>query len=485
MRFVTSRYNFRIPLADGWALFNASSGAVLRLAGPDAADLAVLLGGSLREVSAQELGQLLTEQLTRGGFVVPDGHDELEAVRDRYWKARNSAPVTLVVTVTMDCNLACYYCYESRTSDSLRATNVDQVVGLARERLERSRRQILHLDWYGGEPLLNIDFIEEASLALQRLCSKLGARYSASVISNGTRWPEDLRDFVDRHRIRQVQISFDGLAPNHDRRRRYRPTHRTDDDVSSFAQAVDLVGQLLRYTRVDVRFNVDHGNSGDLEGFVKYAGELGWFDAPHRCVVMPAKLAAYSEHSGFMRRRELSPAEFQAVEARSRTVLPLVAQDNQDVVRGFPYPRTSVCGALARNSAVIGADGLEYRCGLQVGEDGRAVGNLWSQVPDPAQDSYPDRNWWEEFDPTRQPSCASCSFLPVCMGGCPKRHLENSRVDLDTESIFWRRNLPRMIAQGFREELTEGFEFSENDQFRDRCDGSVVPRQGTPWQSAP
>jgi uncharacterized protein len=183
---------------------------------------------------------------------------------------------------------------------------------------------------------------------------------------------------------------------------------------------------------------------------------------------MPARLAAYSERSQFMRRRELSDVEFEAIEDLARTRLPDRAQDKQDIVAGFPAPKTDVCGALAFDSATIGADGLEYRCGLQVGETGRAVGRF-----DGAADgqSFPDRDWWNEFDPTTLPTCSRCSFLPVCWGGCPKRHLEGSRPDIEREGRFWRRSLPRLIAAGFGEKPPHGFVYEADDQFRDKPPG--------------
>ena len=129
-------------------------------------------------------------------------------------------------------------------------------------------------------------------------------------------------------------------------------------------------------------------------------------------------------------------------------MLPSEAQDAQDMVGGFPYPKTSVRGAPAPDSAVIGADGLEYRCGLQVGETHRAVGRVGASE---SGEAFPDKEWWDRFDPTVLPTCSPCSFLPVCRGGCPKRHLEASRVDVESEGRYWRTNLPRLIAAGFRE----------------------------------
>ncbi|MDQ3933280.1 MAG: SPASM domain-containing protein [Actinomycetota bacterium] len=461
----TSRYTFRLPLADGYALFNTSSGGVMRLDGPDADELSTLLSGPPTAIDPEALGADLTAQLRRGGFLVDPGFDEVGVIRERYWAARGETPISLLVTTTMDCNLGCYYCFETRSSDSLRVGDADDLVAIARERLGRSGKRSLHVDWYGGEPLLNVEFLEAASAALQELCAELGVGYLASIISNGTRWPDDVGAFVARHRLHEVQISFDGMRANHDKRRHYRRAHPAAGERSPFELGAELVGRLLEHTRVDVRYNADPGNAGDLDAFLDFAAARGWFDAPHRCVVSVAKLTAYSGRSEFMRRRELDEDEYDALQELARHKLPLAAQDDQDVVGGFPYPKTSVCGALAPDSAVVGADGLEYRCGLQVGETERAVGRFSGQPA--GAESFGDAGWWESWDPTALPTCSRCSFLPVCWGGCPKRHLDGDQANVDLEGRFWRSNLPRMIAAGFGEEPPPGFAYGEADQFRD------------------
>jgi uncharacterized protein len=461
----SSRYTFRLPLGRDHVLFNANTGSILRLEGPDAEELSRHLSGGRTLIPRDAFDKSLTARLQRGGFLIDPDFDELAAIRERYWEARGHGPIVLLVTTTMDCNLGCYYCYESRSSEALRVTDVSDVVAMAKERLGRHGKRSLHVDWYGGEPLMNVEFLNRASLALQQLCRDERVTYSASVISNGTHWPDDVERFVAVHRIRQVQISFDGLKQRHDRTRHYRPGYRPLEDGSSFDRAVRLVDRLLQVTRVDVRYNAEPGNASDFAAFIDFATARRWFEAPFRCVVMVAKVSAYSERSAFIRRRELGGDQLDGLEATAREKLPARAQDDPDVVGGFPHPKTSVCGALALDSAVIGADGLEYRCGLQVGERHRAVARVFGDAR--SSDSFPDQVWWETFDPTRLPTCSRCSFLPVCWGGCPKRHLEGSRPDIESEGCFWRTNLPRMIAAGFGEQPPHGFAYTEADQFRD------------------
>lgn len=462
--WVSSRYNFAVALTDRVLLYNSNSGAALQLSGEDSTELADLLTKAISEWQPESLPVELREPLFGGGFLVESGTNEVELIRQRYQNARGWTPLVVTLTTTMDCNLGCYYCYESRTRHQLDSTTIPALIDSVRELLRKRADKSLHVDWYGGEPTLNLPFIKEASAALLALCEAEAARYSASIISNGTTWPADVAAFLSHTRIRQVQISFDGMKESHDHRRRYRKGRAPSEGSSSFEIAAALVDRLLDLVRVDIRVNLDRRNQHELTEFVDFARERGWFSRKFRPAIQPARLSAYSERSAFMRDYQLLGDEFEALRRRLRDYSGAeVLIEESEAPDGYPYPRTSVCAALARDSFVVGADGLKYRCGLQVGETHRAVGRLSGNEN---SDSFADAQWWESFDPTRQPNCSRCSFLPICLGGCPKKHLEGDIAALEEQSIFWRRNLPRLIAEKFSCRAPPEFAFTEADQFR-------------------
>jgi uncharacterized protein len=469
-----SRYNFAIPSFPEFVLYNSSTGAAMKLCGPDAAHVASQLTAPPQMVPVDCFAPELVAELRGGGFLVDAGLDEISAIREQFHVARKLTPIVLTVTTTLDCNLGCYYCYEERSQNYLAFEDVPKLVDLARGRLERSRKSSLHVDWYGGEPLMNLTFLEQASLGLQNLCAMLDVAYSASIISNGTSWPTGIGDFVRQHKIRQVQISFDGLRRNHNRRRHYRTGHSAATR-SSFDEAVQLVDELLNHTRVDLRLNIDRGNRNDVLPFIKFARSMRWFKRKYPAVIQPARLASYSDRSSFMRRVELSLDEYEQVRAAIRAeVESRIPVEESEAPDGFPYPRTSVCAALADDSVVLGADGRHYRCGLQVSEPQRAVGNCAASgegpfriINQPSATTGTDESWWKSFDPTNLPSCSRCSFLPICWGGCPKKHLEGDRHAIAEQGAYWRKNLARLVATGVGMRCPPAFAFTEADQFRD------------------
>lgn len=459
----TSKYNFRVPLENGVLLYNANSGAVRKFEGANAEELCILLSGQPIIFPTDLLSEEVLHGLISNGFLVTNPEDELDIIRKRYQIARGETPMVLTLTTTMDCNLGCYYCYESRTKQTLKITDIPSIINLVEDILKNDNKGSLHVDWYGGEPLMNIEFFEAASLALQNFCQERNINYVASVISNGTCWPEDITDFVKRHKINQIQITFDGLEANHNKRRRYR--REFDKGESSFQQAIELIDKLVNCCRVDVRYNMDKNNIGDLLPFIDFIRKRGWFDSRYPVTLQPARISSFSLKSSFLRKHELSVDEYDEHRANIRNRVGFnVRIEESEAPDGFPYPRTSVCAALANNSVVIGADGATYRCGVQVGENNRAVGNI--RESSPSQKKYQDEKWWREYDPTNNITCSKCSFLPICWGGCPKKHLEGDKHALAEQGAYWRKNLPRLIATKFGERVQNGYTYNEGDQFR-------------------
>jgi uncharacterized protein len=465
---VTSRYNFAVPTVETALVYNALHGSAVQLG--DAHALAEALAEPGVEVGEDDLPPELLLTLVENKVLVPAGSDELAIIAERYQRTRDAPPPVVTITTTMDCNLGCYYCFEERSGDKLGGQDLDSIVEMARRTLVKSGKRHLHVAWYGGEPLLNMEFLEACSLRLQAMCAELGASYKASIVSNGTEWPDDVGGFVARHKINQSQITFDGMKENHDKRRHYRREHRKEGEApSSFDKIVALIDQLPDHTPVDIRFNVDAGNAGDFIELIRFARERGWFGKKFRVAVQPARLMKYSDKSTYMRKVELEPGEFEAVRRRIEAATPAhVEVHNSYAPQGYPEPRNGVCAALARDSVVVGAEGALYRCGQQVGEAARQVGHLSPRRSLPVlREDRADAGFWDKFDPTTMPRCQTCSFLPVCWSGCPKVHLERDAQAIREQGQYWRENLARLVATGLGLTLAREVVYDHDKQFPD------------------
>lgn len=463
-RYKLSRYAFSFPTKQNGSLLYSSFKGGVAFIGAPYDELFEALSYSKPESIIRIDDKLILDKLLSLGIIVPDDFDELKAIRKKYLDARKNTPMTLTLTTTQDCNLGCYYCYESRTKDKLTDLEISEIVRRTRSKLETGKHSSLHVDWYGGEPFLNFQFIESCSMQLQDLCEQLGINYHASAISNGTLWPKNAAEFVKKHKFRQVQISFDGVY-SHNSIRRYRKQYQGAESGNSFQIAFDLIGELLEATQVDVRFNVSRRTMKEIGDFTKLVNNSDWFNKPFPCFIQPARVSMYSEKSSFVRDSELSQSEFESVLTEFREGL---GGDKHLQIGWFADgigPKNNVCAALADDSFVVGAEKLIYRCGLQVGEKERAVGSI--EIYQEKNTTFGDSKFWDEFDPTVLPDCKRCSFLPICWGGCPKKHLEKDFHNLHETSLYYRKNLAKEVAKVAGIALREDFEISENQQFRD------------------
>ncbi|ARP67209.1 MULTISPECIES: radical SAM/SPASM domain-containing protein [Mesorhizobium] len=459
--YSTSRYNFSIPTKTGSIiLYNARTGASRHFAGSDAADLGFALCRHPAKIDLTNLGEALSQSLLSGGFVVEPGFDEIKQIRELFLQTKAESPIIVTITTTNNCNLGCFYCFQKRDESTLEFGNVDKIVERVENILTASGKPALHIDWYGGEPMLNRAFLEKASSRLQALCNQLGRRYSASILTNGTLWPGDPLAFARIHMIERVQVTFDGFGKSHNKVRRYRRGFSGEDQ---FQGAIRLIEALKRDVTVDIRFNLGTKNSADLVLLAEFGMTNGWFEKGSKATLQIAKLTPYSTEVDFIRKTELAYAEFEAARDVVRAIVPEIYLDKTAALDRYPHPRRSVCAAIAEDSIVIGADGSLYNCGLQVTEPHRAVGQLDREST--AQQATQEQ-WWDGFDPTRNEKCSTCSFLPLCWGACPKLHLERDTASLDQQSEFWRTMLPRRLTSSLGLQLPTDFALTATDQFK-------------------
>ena len=60
----------------------------------------------------------------------------------------------IIIMPTLNCNFSCWYCYESHPKKMMDSNTVDNIMKYIKNLIEKRKITSLHLDWFGGEPLL-------------------------------------------------------------------------------------------------------------------------------------------------------------------------------------------------------------------------------------------------------------------------------------------------------------------------------------------
>lgn len=178
----------------------------------------------------------------------------------------------LIVMPTEKCNFRCVYCYEDFERGRMRRETIDGLKRLLDARAPGLRH--LHLEWFGGEPLLEIPIVEEIQGHARDLTRESpGLRLGASMTTNGYFLTEDVLTGLVGLGIGRYQVSVDGGPEEHDRRR-----VRGDGEGTFGRVWRNLLA--ARGSRLDfeicLRVHVDRHNQAGLTAFLRRVqGELG------------------------------------------------------------------------------------------------------------------------------------------------------------------------------------------------------------------
>jgi uncharacterized protein len=275
-----------------------------------------------------------------------------------------SSRLHLILMPTEACNFRCVYCYETFRQKRMQPWVVTGVKRL----LGRRAAGLLHLtlSWFGGEPLLACDVIEDVMEHVAGLRDSMPALSIASdITTNGYLLDPARAERLLRLGITQYQISFDGPREWHDRKR-IRPGGRGTFD--RIWENLGALRDLNRPFRVTVRLHVDRENEAALPRFLDaLAAEVG---GDGRFELFVRALGRFGgPNDGTLPTFDTEGARAAVDRLRAAAVL-----------RGLRLkqtpPGTAICYAAQGNSFLVRADGTLNKCTLALDHAANRVGRL-------------------------------------------------------------------------------------------------------------
>lgn len=334
------------------------------------------------------------------------------------------------VVLTLDCNLACPYCFE----DHFRGAHAisEEVAQLLVEYIIREQIQHDHdveLRFYGGEPLMAIPRLKEIAGAVQAAAVSAGTEFSFSLVTNATLLTRAVVEELLPFGLRSAQITLDGPAGIHNRQRPF------VSGEGSFQIIVDNLRSV--YDLITLK----PGGNFTQENYREFPAML---DALLEASLDPAKLG---------------PVQFAPVHPKSGVHDPHSAAcaignepwlieahlflREETVRRGFTVdkPHMGVCMIELTNNLVVNYDGSLYKCPALMGWSEYAIGSL--------ADGIGDYRESHNLDVWKNDECLECAYLPLCFGGCRFfRKLKTGTIDgVDCCRAMLDASLERIVRQ--------------------------------------
>lgn len=345
--------------------------------------------------------------LVDNGYIIEKDIDELTLYKTAGRIMRyNNSYFGLTIAPTLDCNMACPYCFEEHPKLYMTKEVADNVVKFIEERIDKVKTKHLDIAWYGGEPLLNLDILKYLSGKIIDLCEKENIEYSAFIITNGVLLTKEVAKVLKDCKITGAQVTVDGPKEINDTRRL----------LLNGASSFDIISKNLSvakdYLHINVRCNIDKSNVDSIEYLQTYFKDLG-------VNMYVAPVTKINEVCNLIGDECFTPYEFKDIEMQ--VLRDKVSHHNSIIDSIVPHTKPLGCGALSNNAFVIDPEGNLSKCWNHIGNKSKTVGNvetgeLFNSV----------NNKWLTFEIDEK--CEKCKFLPACGGGCPDVTLETGEA---------------------------------------------------------
>ena len=205
MKYKFSKYNHLVEYSDDYIVFNTLT-----------LSLILLENKYIRSVQENDIVTFLNQfnedeinSLYENGIIVDKDCDEFKIIKDSYWYNKYKDDTLHVsIMTTLGCNFSCPYCFETRRNVRLTPVIEKAIINFIKEQAEDKKN--IHIDWYGGEPLLNTESIERISNEILQYAESLNKNFYASITTNGYLLTNDVVDKLFNLRVKSAQITLDG-----------------------------------------------------------------------------------------------------------------------------------------------------------------------------------------------------------------------------------------------------------------------------------
>jgi uncharacterized protein len=395
--------------------------------------------GSLVRVSEQMLaaardGSLADEDqdlLKRLEMWVDDPAAEREAMAGLVDQTNTrSATFAATVVLTLDCNLACSYCFEDRfrAGQAMDAETARLLVAhVEKEQIGRGRD--VELRFYGGEPLMAVPRLKEIARPLRDAAAIVGTRFSCILVTNATLLTRPVVEALLPFGLTSAQITLDGPAEIHNRQRPF---------VSGQGSFKTIVDNLKAVHELII---LKPGGNYTRENYREFPAML---DALLEAGIDPAKVGPVQ--FGPVHPKSGAGADFHTTCAMVDE--PWLIEANlflreETLARGFAVdkPHMGICMIELANTLVVNWDGSLYKCPPLMGWPEFSVGTLAEGIND-----YRESH---NLDIWKNDECLECAYLPLCFGGCRfYRKLKTGSLDgVDCRRAIWDASLERIVLQ--------------------------------------
>ncbi|HAT4308641.1 TPA: radical SAM protein [Clostridium perfringens] len=332
----------------------------------------------------------------RYSFFIDENKNEFDELIKYNNKLREESDfMCLTLVVTKRCNLKCVYCFEDTNHIKLDISSISIIKDIIEKyKILNSNFKRLVVFWFGGEPLINMDYILEINKALKNITKTLNLQYTSRIITNGYLL-DNLIPYINELNLTDIQITLDGTKEVHDKRR------KTIDGKGSFDKIIENIKNIDEKVDLIIRTNVDSNNIEnifELYDFLKNINinpKVDLYFQPMLVENYGGKSECYMSN---MPNNDVLLKRFLELQMYTNTL------EKVSFIKAY-------CNVNFPGSLVVNNDGNIFKCWAAIENEENSKGNLYENC------NVLEHMNYEPFDLVND-KCKICTFFPACMGGC-------------------------------------------------------------------
>lgn len=362
--------------------------------------------------------QQLIKTLLNCGYIVPQNEDENEKLKLIHANTISSPTLFLTIIPTMQCNFRCKYCYETFEDEYMDDKMKNAIILYLQKNLYKYSD--LHISWFGGEPLLCMDFIEDFSAKVKEVCKFHKKSFTASMTTNGYLLTADNYRKLSKCNLIYYQITIDGVKEIHDIQRPHVEKNTSTFDVIT-KNLLDIKQKTKsKRTTINIRSNFSKLNVEKILEYKKYFSNNFGDDSRFKFSIYPV-----SDWGG----EQIKEFEKELFEKNTLNDIYKLLDESQHKLHlynyHFMYKGSTVCYGAKKNAYVIKYNGKIHKCTLSFENDDYSIGEITDNGELNLND-YKESVWLSDFNRCNN---QDCFYAPICLKeSCPFNRIQGGKV---------------------------------------------------------
>ncbi len=450
MKYKWSYYNIIEIINKDVIIYNTKTSAIIKINKDIYNYINSFFNESTNNLENDNNFKLLVQQ----GIIIDDSLNEKEFVKNKYLtNFYDKQKLNITILPIESCNLTCPYCFIYNYSKTIISDTLsDDIFKFIKNKVDardKSKKFLLKINWYGGEPLLKKSFIlsfmekinEYISYENKNNTEKNSIKVVGTIITNGVFLNSKL--FVDlcKVNIRSFQITFDGGKEFHDKTRcDINGNGSFDIIINNLKEIVNVNEKFL----VSLRINFMKNSLNSVKPLIDTLKSIIKQDERFTIYCRPV----YNFKTA---RDDINKVKNDILDIdeglRKEFEFANYIQDKNfnKLHQALPIARNCWCVEDNDYSYIVGANGVVYKCDTLIGDKKFSIGKFvdGNYIPNET-----NKKWTLNiFQLNEFSKCYDCNLLPICFGGCKRNVFEHGKSCFITENQI-RESLIECLKRG-------------------------------------